>query len=78
MKQRQLIKQLKYLTAKDPEQRVAHIPPIVAPGPECQHNAKKMLISIAKMDQQIVAKTATNISNDQDHASCKTVYTQSK
>jgi len=59
MKQRQLIKQLKYLTAKDPEQRVAHIPPIVAPGPECQHNAKKMLISIAKMDQQIVAKTET-------------------
>jgi hypothetical protein len=22
-----------YLTAKEPEQRVAHIPPIVAPGP---------------------------------------------
>lgn len=23
----------KYLTAKEPEQRVAHMPPMVAPGP---------------------------------------------
>lgn len=26
----------RYLTAKEPEQRVAHIPPIVAPGPAFQ------------------------------------------
>lgn len=32
--------QSNYLTAKEPEQRVAHIPPMVAPGPEtmtCSH-----------------------------------------
>lgn len=28
--------QERYLTAKEPEQRVAHMPPIVAPGPTCQ------------------------------------------
>lgn len=33
----QLMKQRHYLTAKEPEQRVAHIPPMVAPGPACQH-----------------------------------------
>ena len=27
------MKQSNYLTAKEPEQRVAHIPPMVAPGP---------------------------------------------
>lgn len=29
-------KQGNYLTAKEPEQRVAHIPPMVAPGPAFQ------------------------------------------
>lgn len=33
----QLIEQRHYLTAKEPEQRVAHIPPMVAPGPACKH-----------------------------------------
>ena len=27
-----------YLTANEPEQRVAHIPPMVAPGPANQNN----------------------------------------
>lgn len=34
----QLYEQSNYLTANEPEQRVAHIPPIVAPGPVCQQN----------------------------------------
>lgn len=44
-----LIKQSNYLTAKEPEQRVAHIPPMVAPGPACQKDLKYMKIQIAKM-----------------------------
>lgn len=31
----------KYLTAKDPEQRVAHMPPIVAPGPVYKELVKR-------------------------------------
>lgn len=35
-KNSKLRKQGNYLTAKEPEQRVAHIPPMVAPGPAFQ------------------------------------------
>lgn len=31
-----------YLTANEPEHRVAHIPPIVAPGPVNQTNVDKL------------------------------------
>jgi hypothetical protein len=32
-----------YLTANEPEHRVAHIPPIVAPGPANQTNVHELL-----------------------------------
>lgn len=38
-----------YLTAKEPEQRVAHIPPMVAPGPVCSDFVQIMKIPVTKM-----------------------------